>query len=275
MSTDLQDALDRSFGTGPQHPPVAEQVAVGRRALRRRRALAAAVAAGALVIAGTTYAVATAGPSAGPETPVASVPDPSAVDRDGWRAGETVRYVDGELELRPGVTVNERRTNPLGYLPPATSDGLDLTYRGTRRWVLTESSDTGTGLVESLPSDTWASFDAWIADQVAAARGGPHGSGWPTTMRLTDDGRVVAADGAQVLQRTDDPHLSAAFAPPGARTGAALIDLAGRSRFFVLWRVVDGELAQVVTPPSEAVGATWEELLSAARALYASREGSP
>jgi hypothetical protein len=41
----------------------------------------------------------------------------------------------------------------------------------------------------------------------------------------------------------------------------------------VVWRVIDGTLDVITTPPDDTVGATFEELLSGARARYASGEG--
>lgn len=41
----------------------------------------------------------------------------------------------------------------------------------------------------------------------------------------------------------------------------------------MVWRVVEGELDVLTTPPSDVVGATFQELLSYARSQYASGEG--
>jgi len=41
----------------------------------------------------------------------------------------------------------------------------------------------------------------------------------------------------------------------------------------VVWRVLDGELDVITTPPTDVVGATFEELLSYARSQYANGEG--
>ncbi len=116
----------------------------------------------------------------------------TTADGPAWPRGEKVRYVGGELQLRAGVTVHEQRANPLGYHPPFTSDGLDISYRGTGTWVLVEVDHSGFGLAESTPSEEWASFDDWLVDQVADARSGPHGSGWPNTLRPDPAGEVVA-----------------------------------------------------------------------------------
>jgi hypothetical protein len=86
---------------------------------------------------------------------------------------------------------------------------------------------------------------------------------------------VVATEGSEVLQRTDTPRLGDRFAPRGAPTGAALVR-AGEDGmdYFVVWRVLDGELEVFTTPPRDVVGATWNELLSMARGRYG-RGGGP
>jgi hypothetical protein len=96
---------------------------------------------------------------------------------------------------------------------------------------------------------------------------------WRDALRLAGDGTVVPSPGSQVLQRTDDPRLGDAFAPPGTPTGAALVDPArSRDVSCLVWRVVDGELEVFRVPPGDVVGATFQELLAHVRGLYASGE---
>ncbi|QNN54020.1 hypothetical protein [Nocardioides mesophilus] len=283
----LQEELDRSFGDGPSLPSVDTHVAAGRRALRRRR-VASGVAglAAAGVLATGWYAVApstetgsaqVAGGTS-PATPSASASASEAADPTTgptaapWPRGELVRYVDGELEVRPGVTVHERIRNPYGFEPPQRSDALDLTWKGHRQWVMIEkrAGRGGDSWSASTPSAGWASFADYVADQV----GVNGGSGWPETFELDGQGRVVATAGTRVFNRTDDPQLGPAFASPGAKTGAAVVSVAGdEASYFVVWRVVDGTLDVITTNPDDVVGATFEELLSGARAKYASGEG--
>ena len=128
----LQEQLDRSFGEGPPPPTVAIHVAAGRRALLRRRMAtgAAGLAASAVLVTGW-YAVspgATNGseriggdpaPSASPSTPETTEDPGTAQSKAPWPRGELVRYVDGELEVRPGVVVHEHIRNPYGFERPA------------------------------------------------------------------------------------------------------------------------------------------------------------
>jgi hypothetical protein len=188
-----------------------------------------------------------------------------------WPRGELVRYVDGQLDVRPGVVVHERIRNPYGYRPPRLSDALDVTWHGHRQWLIIERfpMPRGTSLSASTPSNGWASFADYVADQVRAS-----GSGWPDTFELDAQGDVVPTAGTQVFDRTDDPRLGPGFAPAGATTGAAVVSVPGETgNLFVVWRVLGGRLDVITTPPGDIVGATFDELLAGARARYASGEG--
>ena len=281
----LHEKLDRSFGDGPPLPPVDSHVAAGRRVLVRRR-VASGVAglAVATVLAMSWYAVSPSSPTgsdrlAGDPTPSATssaseaTEDPTTDPVEApWPRGELIRYVDGELEVRPGVIVHEHILNPYGFEPPAYSDALDVTWRGQRQWLMIEKRPMPRGISSSssTPSNGWASFADYVADQVDANAG----SGWPDTFQLDDRGRVVPTERTRVFNRTDDPQLGPDFAPPGATTGAAVVSVAGEEgNYFVVWRVIDGNLDVITTPPDDIVGATFEELLSGARARYDSGEG--
>jgi hypothetical protein len=276
MSQQLQQELDRAIGDGPAHRPVEETLQAGRAALRRRR-VGAVAAAAVLALVGTTYAVVSPGADRHATGEVAVDPTPSPTEEPvpvsrPWGKGETVRYADdGALEIRSGVEVHEHIENPYGYAPPATSDALDLTFRGSRTWAILERHADGESASFAQPSNGWASFADYVADQVDGVTGGD--DGWPETMRLSGDA-VVPTAGTTVHNRTDDPRLGDSFAPPGATTGAAVVTVAGDDKsYFVVWRVVDGTLDVITTPPNQVTGATFEELLSYARAQYASGEG--
>lgn len=281
----LQEKLDRSFGDGPPLPPIDIYVVAGRRALRRRRVASGAVglAAAAVLVTGW-YAVSPGSPVgadrlAGDPTPSATpsttepTEDPSTDPAETpWPRGELIRYVDGELEVRPGVIVHEHIRNPYDLEPPSLSDALDVTWKGQRQWLMIEKRPKPLGISSSSsePSNGWASFADYVADQVDANGG----SGWPETFQLDNQGQVVPTAGIRVFDRTDDPQLGPGFAPPGATTGAAVVSIAGEEgNYFVVWRVIDGTLDVLTTPPTFIVGATFEELVSDARARYTSGEG--
>jgi hypothetical protein len=283
----LREQLDRSFGDGPPLPPVDGHVVAGRRAVRRRRAVAGVTGlATAVVLLTGGYAVSsgsdargggplharTVAPAAGAESASASASESTGAAEKPWPRGELVRYVDGELVIRPGVVVHEQIQNPYGWKPPKLSDALDVTWRGQRMWLMIEKRPLPHGITSSTstPSNGWASFADYVADQV----GINGGSGWPDTFELDGHGNVVPTPGTRVFNRTDDPRLGPDFAPPGATTGAAVVSVPGKdASYFVVWRVIDGKLDVITTPPGDVVGATFDELLSGARAQYASGEG--
>lgn len=278
---DLREELDASIGHGPPLPHPVERVAAGRTALRRRRtavgvggalAAAAMVVPAVLLAGGSPDSAADLPPAATPPGSATPAPSPTGDAEPttvAWEGNLPVRYLDGELEIRPGVVVHEHLENPYGLEPPNRSDALDLTFKGKRTWTIVEYRKRGWNYAASEPSNGWASFGDWVADQVGAAA-----DGWPDTLRLTDDGTVVASEGSEILQRTDDPQLGDTFAPPGTPTGAAVVRAAEDGvGYFVVWRVVDGELDVITVPPRDVVGATFEQLLNHARGQYASGEG--
>lgn len=276
----LKERLDGAFGDGPPLPPVSVHVLAGRRALRRRRLASGAAAFTAAAVLGTTWYVASPGETnasdlvAGTPTPSvtpSATADPSA-DAKPWPAGEVVRYTDGELEIRPGVVVHQRIRNPYHFEAPSLSDAVDLTWQGERQWLIIEKRPEPYGISSSSsePSAGWAGFADYVADQVDVNGK----SGWPDTFKLDAQGRVVPTALTRVVNRTDDPRLGPDFAAPGETTGAAVVSVVGEEgNYFVVWRVIDGTLDVITTPPSFTVGATFQELLSLARAQYASGEG--
>ncbi len=272
----LHEEIERSFGTGPEHRPVEHRIAAGRRALLRRRAVTAVTGVGLVAVLATAYVVVSPDPRGGPTGTVAVAPTPSpapssTVTAVPWEGNVPLRYLDGELQLRQGVVVHEHIENPYGDEAPKQSDAFDITYDGQRMWTIIELGAGGDNFMSSSPSNGWASFSDWVADQAGA---GARNGGWPDTLRLTRDGEVVASAGSEVLQRTDHPKLGSSFAPPGTPTGAAVVR-AGEDGvgYFVVWRVLDGTLDVITTPPRDVVGASFDELLTYARAQYASGEG--
>ena len=133
----LREEIEQSFGDGPAHRPIEELVATGRRRVRRRRAAGLGAALATVAVLGATYAVTTAGSEGSGAPPIATDPTPDDLPRtlepraETWKDDTPLRYVDGELQIRPGVVVHEHIENPYGYRPPKLSDALDLTFRGT------------------------------------------------------------------------------------------------------------------------------------------------
>ena len=283
MDTDIRHAIDRSFDDGPPTGDLDLILTRGQRVVRRRRlAEGASLLLVAGAIAGIAFAASgtpdgsTLGPAGQPTaaaTPSSQPAEPDATaSGPTWEDDTPVRYYDGALQIRDGVVVHQHLANPFGYELPRLSDALDLTYEGQRMWLLAEYRQGGSGYTSTAPSNGWASFSDWVASQVGTAQ--PGADGWPETVRLDDQGEVVAAPGARIVQRTDDPGLGASFAAAGTPTGAAVVSVSGDDKsYFVVWRVVDGKLDVITTPPRDVVGATFEQLLNYARGQYASGEG--
>ncbi|MDP2775634.1 MAG: hypothetical protein Q8O61_18925 [Nocardioides sp.] len=274
-STQLRDELDKSFGDGPPSAPVTTHLEAGRRARRRRQTAAAALGT-ALVLGGGYAALAGTGSTERTSGDVASdptsSPTPTPPQEVGWDLGP-VRYRDGALEVHPDAVVHERTANPYEYTAPRASAALDVTFEGRRTWVIAELlKNDEVAYAERVPDTVAMSFAEWVADQAGLVTD-PNGE-WPDTLVLDDDGAVVASPGSEILQRTDDPALGDNFASPGEPQGAALVRAADGQSYFVVWRMNDGRLLDVITaPPADVVGATFQEMLSYARTQYANEVG--
>src|SRR6476619_2912276 len=112
----LKEELDRSFGDGPPLPPVDRHVVAGRRALMRRRVASGVAGLAAVAVLATRGYVVSANAPTGSDRLAGDSPflnDPSATETTEdpstdpteapWPRGELIRYIDGELEIRPEV----------------------------------------------------------------------------------------------------------------------------------------------------------------------------
>ncbi|WP_110240553.1 hypothetical protein [Nocardioides gilvus] len=275
----LHEQLDRAIGDGPPLTPIDNHVRAGRRALRRRRAATgvAGLAATAVLATGW-YAISPSTPSdsdrlavdpLSSNTPSASQ-SATAPAQAPWAERELIRYVDGELQVRPKVVVHEHIKNPYSYASPGLSDALDVTWKGKRQWLLINRDPVSGGASSATtPDNGWASFAAYVSDQVSGT-----GSGWPDTMRITDQGEVVPTAGTQVFDRTDGLDFGPSFAPQGATSGAAIVSPAGEDgRYFVVWRVLDGAFDVLTLGPDEVADQTLDELVAYASVEYISGDG--
>jgi hypothetical protein len=246
---DIQDEIDRSFGSGPEPGPVDALVADGRRALRRRRATTAAAALAIVLVAGgTTWAAAGPGPHArgadplvapdtspGPgeeEHPAAAHQAPAALDKD------------GTLVLQDGVTVLRRVDNPMDLEPPKQSVGLVLDDNGKQVWMLIESDPGGGFSILDDAHRAATSFDRWLREVVAENEPGKvNAPAEEEPASYTSDGRLVLRDGVTVVRRVDNPMD---LEPPKQSVGLVLDDR-GRK----IWMLLQ-------TDPSGS-SSTWED----------------
>ena len=160
--------------------------------------------------------------------------------------GGLVTWHGGRLDPAPGVEVLERVEDPV---PGDESLGLVLRSEGRTTWMLL--SQGGAAASWTLETDSgWATFDQWLADQVAVQTGSPG----VRLVRLADDGTVTAtAPGVEVLAQRDDPDL-AGYGTGGNRPSAvAILDWAGE-RWFVLAVGFPDQVAVTTVAASKAPG---------------------
>ena len=295
---DWQRELDSSFGTG-EDAPVAHYTAAGRTALRRRRRLVAAVGTGATALAvGVVWSVAPGSAprsdapiandrSASPERTTDGTPDATTTKRRArvrfldqmrsrsWAKGEPpARSFPGGLQIREGAIVHERRDD-LYPGKDTQSAALDLTYDGTRWWVLLEWDDGGSTMSSEKPSDGWhASFDAFVA---ASTEGGGMTSG-PTPEDIEDfpyaglvdyrDGEVTVRPGATVVRRVDNPMGAT---PPASSVGL-VVDFDGETTWLSITSGKNGGGA-TVEEEEESGWLTFDQWLAADVALQTHQPG--
>jgi hypothetical protein len=134
MTLDLRDRLETSFGDGPVHRSIDERLALGRRALRRRRLLATgttAVAVAALAV--TPYAVSLAhdstqsapttrpshptvqksAPPLSPHTTTTIAPGHTYAEDPILREDSPVTFDGDRLVPKPGAQITARVADPV------------------------------------------------------------------------------------------------------------------------------------------------------------------
>ena len=223
MSTEIdwQQELDGSFGDG-RDVPAGHYVAAGRRAVRRRRLTAVVMGLGAAaVVTGVAWSTS---PGSAPrsDAPVATQPPPSASasptpstkparGRDmPWRKGEPpARALLGGLEIRPGAVVHERR-DALYPGKDTESAALDISFRGSRWWLVLEWDRSASSMSSTRPEDGFAdSFDAFVRAEVAD--GGMTSAPADDVLGLAGGlatwqrGSLEAAPGVTVVRQVEDP----------------------------------------------------------------------
>ena len=261
MTTDVdwRELIDRSFGDGPDHPPLGERLTVGRRALLRRRFVMGVAAVALTVVAGgTAWAAQPSEPRS--EAPV--VDDTQPDEQHATSARDAVTWTGSGWEVAPEWTVIDRIPNPMGYEPPRRSVALELENPPYRRLVLAVYDGDCCTNVGSVPASA-GTLDEWLF-AVAPQRsldGGP--------VRFGAGDRLVAADGVTIVEQIPDPHLPANFAMASERTAAARIDDHGREMYVIVREIAGHEDVISFTGRFDSL----DEFLRFARQQYASEEG--
>ena len=216
---DWQRELDASFGDG-EDVPVGHYLAVGHHAVRRRRTAVAAAGVAAIIVIGSTWALAPGDAPRSDRAPVATEPSATASasppvsdpepPASPWRKGDPpARSLPGGLEIRPGAVVHERR-DAVYPGKDTESAALDISYQGARWWMVLEWKKGGSAMSSTRPEDgLYDSFDAFVRAEVPT--GGmtsvpedevPGMGGGLVTWH---GGRLDPAPGVEVVERVEDP----------------------------------------------------------------------
>ncbi|WP_180934657.1 hypothetical protein [Nocardioides ungokensis] len=284
---DIGTEIDRSFGDGPAPGPVDDLLAAGsavpatpsarhrdrgtgRGRHRRRRSLVEhrvrPVRHGLLTGRGHR-------PDAHPERQCQCQchADPRPT-RQALRGGELVALtLDGRLAVRDGVDILKRVPNPMGSTEPATSLGLEISYRGKTYWYLLDSDGTqSTGSSHDEARVSFPTLKSWLDDQVALQSGGDtlalvHFAG-PGTATLQP------LDGVTVVQQRAGVDLGPDFAGPDATTAVAEVRWQGET-WFVLARRLPGSPPEYFPTAASVSAPTLAGFLDYARGRYAGGAG--
>lgn len=285
---DIADTIDAAIPAAPPEAPALDDtLALGRRALRRRRmAYGVGAAATALVIGGTAWAM-SPGDDATPRTEddFAAVPsDPAPSDQappaDGdqggpWRGADAARLGRaGKVEIRPGWTISEDISRAGRWWAVEVKKGDRL------QWFLFGRAVTISNL--HAPMHGYDSFQEWVdvnapllAD--AGSTGGDEGPGdWPGVPRddlvAFGDGEVLAAlAGVTIVEQRPSPDVGESFATATDISAVAMVEKNGE-RWYVLARDIDGP-AQYIAVPERKGGADLDAFLELARVRYAEGGG--
>jgi len=292
---DIADQIDAAIGAAPPDAPGLDAtLALGRRALLRRRlAYGAGAAATVVVIGGTAWAVSpgndapsrsdgpgfvgqtTATTAEAPSTP----PDPPRQIK--W-VGKQAAALDeaGRLQVKPGWHVVEDVSGP-------GMTGAEIANGDRRQWFLFGEGMTIASL--HAPQPGYDSFQDWVdvnAPLLESDDPGGQGDGseWPGVERddlvrfsqpevsLPEPGTLVPVHDTEILEQRPGADVGDSFAAPDDVTGVALVTSEG-SRVFVLARLVDGGPAQYIAVSASADMDTIEEFLAFARERYAEGGG--
>lgn len=276
---DLQRELERDLGHGPSLPTPQQRLAAGRRALRRRRIAVATGVAGVAAAVALPVAILVGGTStAGRDVaPVAPSPSRSIAD-DGLRLESAVPVSVGrktfDLVFEDDATV-ERRIDGVARGIVGWSAALEISQGERYYWVLVGWDELGSDLVYDEVDPGRSGFEDWVAAGVPKLERqyAPGRARSAEGLDLQWDGeRFVGSGGVEVVEQRAGIDLGEEFAPAGATTAAALVDLSGY-RLLALYRELPGVDGQILTfeeLPTDDLEQSLEEM----RQRYQTRPGA-
>ncbi len=258
---DLREAFDRGFGPEPPHRHVAERVAAGHRAVRRRRAVGTVLTVAVATVVGLGAVAVLNDRPAGPGS-VADDPTSSPTS-DEWTGDLPAQYTeDGLLEVRPGATVKQRIDEPLGD-PTAgqRSVALAVDYRRKTTWMLLvwrRPTDGVRGSTAISATPTGVPFEDWVAGVVDPQDG---------YLGFAPDGSLVPTrPGVRILEQRHPIELKD-FALNNEPTGAALLQGLDGKRWYAVARELDG-VVDIIPVPFGTGGEDLDAFLDYARQMY-------
>ncbi len=172
-----------------------------------------------------------------------------ADEQEPW--GGLVAWNGGEVVPMPGVEVLRVVDDPV----PSADDSVSvvLSDGGETTWMLVTLDPPGGSASSTKESDSgWATFDEWLADQVALV----DGDAAPSPVRLYGGNVVAAEPGVEVLEQQADPDLRAyGTEAEGAASAVALVEWKG-DRWFVFVLRTDGQDSVTTVAADKAGGST-------------------
>jgi len=259
MSTqvDWQREIDTSFGDAPVRFDAEATVALGRRAVRKRRAgWAAGVLATVTVVGGVGWTTALGGSGTRADQATIAVDPPAQVENpsDDERSNSLLsfrRYTD-PLVVLPGVSIRQRTDDVIDN-PDVRSTAAVVTFEGREWWAMAAVAPS-TGWGADTLAITGRTFDQWVSEMVALNTeqmfaDGKHVPGWVT---LGDDGRLTPHKGATIVEQATPARLDQA--PAGVPSATAMIDVDGARLCAVARRIGDPDPEVFYFPESEYQG---------------------
>jgi hypothetical protein len=271
MDMDLREAFDQGFGPEPVHPPVSERVEAGHRAMRRRHVAGAVVTVATAAVVGLGAVAVLGGGDSPSQLAADPTSGPTAEAAADWAEDELARFdSDGNLEVRPGVTVLERIDSP--FPPSAGMDrsvGLALEGGGDVTWMLMTWNTDDDGYT-SESGVAWApgeagSFTEWVTEQVRLQTTPTPEDNSAGYVEFAGDGSLVSSHGVQVLDQRHPVRLKN-FTLGDEPTAAALLQGPDGKKWYVLVRDIDD--VDVIAVPFKTGGPTLDDFLAYARTKY-------
>jgi len=291
MSTqiDWRAELDSSFGAGADRPPT-DYLVPARAALRKRRtAMGAAALVSVIVVGGTGWAlapgessraidgeVATDSSSAAsnttdrePRVSIHRVSDASLDDRWAVLEGEV-------LNIAQDAEVGDWVANPLGYMLPNNSVGVQVFRGEEERWMLLTSSTGGSTTEWEPPNPQFELFQDWLTSTVAnqPARRPEvaleHPGEAPALVRFQGGHFRANTSGIVILEEHSNPEMPRQYAPAA---GTAAVEYTFRGDRYFGWARDFGDAVERFEFPA-AEDETMEDFLTSVRESYRNGEAT-